>query len=210
MKQEFDKGVIVHSIEGLPSHHLEAGRRLFQVTISDISFGALYLTPQSSTLVWDGSIDFTKLENKAREELSRVILGNNLLRYIWTVVVSLILSSEDLVEYSLSQGDDETQYKNLIGHPERIRFARYDVRVESSNPSLLYSFTAENAQLLDGGISELAVKLPASKPWSVDLVRWVFRHHSESDTLLQEADPDTVAHALSVTAGSGGATQSAG
>ena len=200
-EQEFDSGVIVRELEGLPVHHVEAGRKLFEIAVSDISLGAFYLTHQACTLVWDGAINFVRLEEEACEQLPRLIASNSSCYRNFSTKVSLILSSEKLIEYTLPEGYRTKSYRALVERPGRIRFARYDVRDESDDMPLFYSFTAENTQLLDASSGELAVKLPASWPWSYDLVNWIFYHHSERDTLLKDANPEAVAHALSATGG---------
>jgi hypothetical protein len=107
------------------------------------------------------------------------------------------------MEYRLDSNRQYRQYKQAIENPDQMKFARYDL-YDRPRPFHKYAFTAENFRLLDADQGELAVKLPADRPWSLRLVEWISQHHSAARKLLEEIDLESVAHVLSTTGGEHG------
>ncbi|SRR6266568_456976 len=94
--------------------------RLYQLNAAiestHLLFGFLYVNPELSTLIWQGSLDFTLLEQEALDRLPRVIRSGSLRQLPEagtleeTASASFILEAEELHVHSLTQVEQYHQY----------------------------------------------------------------------------------------------------
>lgn len=204
MIHEMIDHVKVQENKAFSERHADSEDRLFKVKVLPaVTLGLVFTTPSSRVLVWDGALDFWKLEHEALESLPHHISERSPRDFEQSrsVRASFIFSSEDLAEYHLDNPDQYEQYRQVMERPDQIKFVRYDVHDESADPALKYSFTAENSRLLDTDYGELAMKLPIRQPWSFQLVEWISQRHSAARMLRYEVDLESVAHALSTIGG---------
>jgi hypothetical protein len=165
----------------------ELGRKAFLLDVFGERFGFLYINPVAYTLAWSGSIDFGGLHTEALYNLPRLILLQGFEFFFITgirriaVTVSFILNNDNskLEEYHLENVEQWDAYMRALERPRSILFARYDIHTWEPEPSLIYSFTAENSKSVEKDFGELAIKLPKSQQFSELLLEWIIHHHSE-------------------------------
>ncbi|HEX6746603.1 MAG TPA: hypothetical protein VF092_04850 [Longimicrobium sp.] len=149
------------------------------------AFGFLYVTPSSYTLAWDGSVDFAAIEQKAIESLavstglgSQLASGRRMISVFEYARASMIFRVEcgwdQLIEFRLDDPADYAAYCEALRHSRELLFARYDFH---DSQLMEYSFIAQNP-LHPTDERELAIILPAHRPCSAELLRWITSHHT--------------------------------
>lgn len=186
-----------------PFEEAHAEEEVYLLDVSGVRFGFLYVTRWASTLGWNGTLRFSKLESEALEHLSSLIsagkkqLVPNELRARNAINVYFAIANESSVECELKKPGDFSKYIYVLNKFNQISFVRYDVQDTSVASPLVYSFTAENPDWLATNDGELTIKLPKSQPWSANLLRWVTEHHSAATFLKDKVDLQDTSATLS-------------
>ena len=90
------------------------------------------------------------------------------------------------------------QYREVLDHPSRIFFARYDVSDVSHAPPLGYAFTAKQVVEENERHTELALRLPSHQRWSYELIDWIIEHHEGVQPLARNrVNRESLVEALS-------------
>ena len=144
-----------------------------------VRFVELLIDEDGAVLSWPGTIDFSQLESTALNEISFLLTGGkNMLQADdeqaqKATEVTFITNPSDspendsLREFSLKNARQRASYRQLLGHPEKIAFARYDV----TSPTLSYSVTIDNtSHPRSEKYPEIAVSLPYSHNWTEGIV----------------------------------------
>jgi hypothetical protein len=186
--------------KGFSKRYPEAQTSLYEIQGFGENLGFVYINSSSRTLVWRGTIDFALLEKELLRGLplnvSNVDDLSILLKYNYSVKVSLILSSDELIELDFDQPAHREQYRNIMEDPNQVAFVRYDL-YDNSRPGFRYSFTAENSRLWDANYGELALQLPSKQDWLPNVIKWVFQHHEAAEVLEERADPVALGNNIS-------------
>lgn len=180
------------------------GEQFYQLNVAGepSPFGFFYVSPDVSTLIWQGILNFSELDQEALWNLPPRIdrfMSFNSFNQSDTGKVTLILEARNLVEFNVFQGEQHDQYiRTLQAAADAISFARYDVRGVSAPVPFEYSFTAENPRWSATQSSELTILLPNSQPWTEALSDWVLDHHVEARTFRQRLNPIDIVETLSI------------
>ena len=174
-------------VEDFSMENAERGRSAFLIRLENDVFAFLYMNRENYTLAWNGQIDFSGLHVEAITRLSFLISSGNLFlepdnieTRIATFVSLLIEDQEDsLIEFPLEIDALYNRYKQMMRHPDKVSFVRYDINYKVIQPTLRYSFTAENPSLSGKPFGELAIRLPRSRECSELLLDWIIQHHSK-------------------------------
>lgn len=166
--------------------------------------GLAYVTDSDCTFIWEGALDFSRLEEEVLGEIPARISGASTfapvvqLSYMsHSIEASLILSSGELQELDLDNPMQRLSYKGVTSDPSQIQFVRFDVYGELHGVRSGFSLTAENSELSDDCYGELALQLSSDQVWSTDLIKWIFGHHQASEMLERHIDPKSFTYALS-------------
>jgi hypothetical protein len=188
-----------------PFQEVHRGEEVFSLGVQGEQFGFLYVTPASSTLIWNGAFDFSKVETEALSTLSSQISGGQ--DILWpdqqrtrnATSVYLALENDSSFDFDLKKDNDLQRYKQALQVYNRISFIRYDIQDTATPLALTYSFTAKNPRWLphptDNG--ELTIKLPNSWHWSARILKWATEHHAAYATLKNTIDLQATSNTLS-------------
>lgn len=161
--------------------------------ISDEPFGYFFVDNSASTLVWNGTVDFSSFLLRALQEIPYQILKKRLgySEIAEATTVSFILSPNKLVEYELKYPAFMREYERIFEDPSDILFARYDMHGNLVLP-FDYSFTAENPLALNSEQGELAIRLPNPEDWTQTLwtpalLKWII-HHTINPALARQVN----------------------
>ncbi len=193
----------IRPTEVQPFEEAHADEEVYLLDVSGVRFGFLYVTSRSSTLGWNGSLGFERLESEVLEHLSlRISAGQNWLnpngqRTRDAVNVYFAIANEFSVECELKRLEDFSKYKDLLQKVHQISFVRYDVQDTSVTSPLVYSFTAENPHWLPTQDCELTIKLPTFQSWTAGLLEWVTEHHLAGSFLKEKVDLQDASATLS-------------
>lgn len=180
-----DEEIPVEEVTKFSSEH--PSEKFYLLNTPEMPFGFFYVSPETCTLGWQGTLNFFSLDQEVLQRLpSYIVPGWIPLATEDTAKVSLILQTNELVQYDLNQEKQYFQYKTTIENPERISFVRYDIQHKSEPSSIQYSFTAENPNWQPTPSSELTILLPRSQRWSDDLVGWVIEHHTAAQYFREQ------------------------
>jgi hypothetical protein len=177
-----------------PFEEAHPGEEVYLLDVAEVRFGFLYVTPWASTLGWNGTFDFSRVEIEVFDELStRISDGQDRLvpnesRARNATVVYLATSNESSVDCDLKEPEAFQRYKDELENFSQISFIRYDVQDTSATSPLVYSFTAENPPWVATHESELTIKLPKFQSWSARLLEWVTEHHSANTIIKDKID----------------------
>lgn len=171
--------------------------RGYSFSIDQEPVANVFVGPEAYTLAWNGSIDFSKIEDQALITLPVRLYSRFVSPQDQSIInVSLAISEHsNIVKYSLSDPIQATRYREDLKSYHRVVFARYDVNWEHS-PA--YSFIAENPE---SGVrsrprtrdyNELAIKLSRTYSLSNAVLEWIFEHHRNRNIQKQVADSATV------------------
>ncbi len=126
--------VVVRELEEFSKRHLESGTKLYEVQASEEIVGLAYVTDSDCTFVWEGALDFSRLEEEVLGDIPARISGVNTsapavqLSYMsHSIGASLILSSGELQELDPDDPMHRLSYKGAISDPSQIQFVRFDV-----------------------------------------------------------------------------------
>src|SRR5260370_6184508 len=179
-----------------------AGEQFYQLNVAGVPdpFGFFYVSPDVSTLIWQGVLDFSALDDEALRGLPSLIDRQfTSFNQSDTGKVTLILKASDLIVFNAFQPVGYDQYIHTIQTAaDDISFIRYDVRHVSAPVPLEYSFTAENPRWSETQSSELTILLPNSQPWTEELSGWVIDHHVEARTFRQLLNPINIVETLTI------------
>ena len=164
----------------------EHANKKFLLAIDKIQIAHLYVRPQHITAVWDTGVDFKELETEIFKFLLNSNSSSNLLKSIskkqefskqiehtkvfLTIPNDNLNESDELIEYNLPK--QYRDYHYTFKNPDKISFARYDIKVNNSEDSstknsLKYSFTAENPKFKYhfGKLTISGKKIAVTIPW---------------------------------------------
>ena len=174
--------------------------KFYLLNVAEIPLGFFYVSPETCTLGWESSLDFSYLNKEALAILPAIIergwSERDILHFTRNAHVSLILRACELHEYDLGQPEQYDKYQSAIAKSEMISFARYDIVQTRSSTSLQYSFTAEK-QWPPTPESELTILLNKSRSWSAGLLDWVIEYHVARDRLRERVVSQTLSYSIS-------------
>lgn len=178
----------------LEPHEMSAETNVgvYQLNVSNILLGYLYVDPGSYSIAWKSRLNFRNVEKEALAFLTHQIQGEK--RFLihfnkptYQITASLIISngSDELVTFRFDEPAQFNQYQGIIGEPSKVSFARYDFHVQVSKFVFDCAFTAENPLRNNG---ELAIQLPRALPLSEETLRWIIERHAETESLIHRVD----------------------
>jgi hypothetical protein len=199
-------GVRVHELQKLSSVFSELDTRVYEVAYPQCEFGLVYATPTTTTLVFDGVIDFSNLEQEALHWLPPMVFGRTL-DIERDSLFSAIIFRRDGEVVEVEKDDPRGSWtgfyswQRLMLHSETLKSARFDVALKSETDqfgeaSHWYTFTADNPHYEDDNIGEISLQLPVSSAWTARLVRWIVDHHGRKKQLEDSVEVDEMADIL--------------
>ena len=190
-----------HEVIGFSQKHPQEQLYRLDTTAIRAPFGFFYMNPDVCSLIWKGSHIFYSLDEVARDNLPSIIergwTQKSTASLKETALVTLILQTGDLKEYNLVEQEQYSQYKSTLNDPDVISFARYDITQTTRSIPIQYTFTAENPRWSRAYLSEIAIQLPRSQPWSQDLLEWVIDHHIAAIYLKGQVHSKPLANTIS-------------
>jgi hypothetical protein len=196
----------VYELQDLSATFAELDTRVYELAYPQGELGLVYVAPTSSTLVFDGVLDFGGLEQEALLWLPPKVFGRSLrLDYDSFFMATLFTRDGDIVK--LEKDDPQGtwtgfhDWQRLMLQSEKLRAARFDVALKSSSDrfgeaSRWYVLTADNPQYEEDGIGEITLQLPGGLAWTAELIRWVIAHHAQAEQLEGDVLVDVLAAEL--------------
>jgi hypothetical protein len=173
---------ITDIVEDNAENHIE----VFDLQVGPIQFGTLYLSSDSYTFTWDGTLEFNHIDDTAHnffyKQLDYLKSTLNFTQKYkrkfslekYTTRVCFIVSDE-LIKFQFEYSDVPDDYKALVDDADQISFARYDFQFESA--PFWCSLTAENPHGASYREREVAFSLPRSLPITKSLLWWIVKKH---------------------------------
>jgi hypothetical protein len=199
-------GTRVHELRDLSAAFSELDTKVYEVAYPHCEFGLVYATPTTSTLVFDGVIDFSRLEQEALHWLPPMVFGRTLDIERDSLFSAIIFTRDgDIVEVEKDDPQGSWagfhSWQRLMLHSETLKAARFDVALKSEadrfgEASYWYTFTADNPRYEDDNTGEISLQLPASSAWTARLVKWVIDHHARKKQLEGSVEVDVMADKL--------------
>jgi hypothetical protein len=113
------------------------------------------------------------------------------------VKATLVLASEQLLEFHFSGRDQPSDYEHILAHPQHICFARYEVVDDSLFQPIHYSFTAENPSVRsDPSDVRVSIRLSADQAWTPSLIEWVLNRHYHGKQILAYTEPYEISETI--------------
>lgn len=155
---------------------------------------------KTTNLIWEGNLAFSRLEETAIDELSKIVSNNispmTLDDPINRPLVRVVLlgrhlgfkdeSGKNSDGRLLADLSDFQEYRHYLSDPNKIGWVRYDVEA----PQLNYTFIACNPEYRDENGRdwgrELNLVLNKEYHWNEKTAEWIIRHHFEGDRLASK------------------------
>jgi hypothetical protein len=180
------EAITVSKIADVREDDAENCIEVFNLQVGPIHFGHLYLSQDTYTLTWDGTLDFKHINDSAlfflykqldyikttfdfREKYKRKF---SLEKY--KTRVCFVVSGR-LKKFHFDYSAEPDDYKKLLDDPDQISFARYDFEFRSM--PFWCSLTADNPQGTSFKDRELAFMVPRSQPITKSLLWWIVKNH---------------------------------